>query len=465
MRAILALVLAISVLAGPVRATRQAEKDRKQIDLHLYYKNAGWTMTNPTPDDPKSKSPAFTYSVFGSLVQAVDPVSGEPYDKTIPEPPCQPADLRIRFRLDKREFLLGEPILVEFSVELDGPGHYSWNIGGNYRARGRDDNFKFIMRGSDGSTVPDPYGTEDYFFGGLSGVHDVNYGSPVSQWFAVQRWCVIDQPGTYDLYCSTSSGHRQRPTGEVKARAAALPEEYRREVYVDKNGDLMDVGTGRPSNRYELVEHHETVDQDESPLRDRMPADVAKFFRGSAIAHFKITVTPGTDEENKRMVDHWVKDVEPASGRANMSPAGRQDAALEAIWFARQKLFIPQIARWLAGPESRGDMYLEALAMRSDALGMQLLQRVKPAQAVAAFYRLNSANIPDAIPICIEWLTDLGDSVRADAESLLTKWTGESFDHNWPGYHYQRPTLEEALAMQPRWREWWAQNKDSFIPR
>jgi hypothetical protein len=142
MRAILTILL-IECLFGESMATAgQAENDRKRINLHVHYKTAGWTMTTPTPDDPGSHDPTLTYSVFRSVVQAVDPVSGEPYDKTIPEPRCQPGDLRIRFRLEKKEFLVGEPILVEFVIELDGLGRYPWTIGGNLPGLGTRRQFR-----------------------------------------------------------------------------------------------------------------------------------------------------------------------------------------------------------------------------------------------------------------------------------------------------------------------------------
>jgi hypothetical protein len=76
------------------------------------------------------------------------------------------------------------------------------------------------MRRSDAAAVPDPYGKEDLSFsGGLLSNHDVKSGAPIRQWFAVQRCCAIDQPGSYDLYC-ISRGHYTQTTGEVQARAA-----------------------------------------------------------------------------------------------------------------------------------------------------------------------------------------------------------------------------------------------------
>jgi hypothetical protein len=102
--------------------------------------------------------------------------------------------------------------------------------------------------------------------------------------------------------------------------------------------------------------------------------------------------------------------------------------------------------------------------MRPDRAGMELLLQVTPARAVNAFWRLNPAAVPTAIPRCIAWLTHPDSEVRARAESCLIKWTGQSFGHDWEGYSYQRPTMEEAEKIQPRWQEWWEQNKSSFRP-
>jgi hypothetical protein len=323
-----AIFASLLLISTPLRA-RQEDDNRQRIDLHLYYRHAGWVMGRPTPDDPKAADPTLTRYIFQSLVQAVDPQTGKPYQDT-PEPPtCKPADLRMAFRLEKKEFLLGEPILVEFRVELDGPGHYAWSLGGD-STLGRDNTFLFILRNEDGAIVPDPYQKPEFNRGGLGSMPDVKQGAAVSSWLAIQRWCAIDRPGTYDLYC-ISGRYKQLVSGEHQARVAALPVEIRRDVYIDKNDQLMDVQRNKPSKWYELVLHPEMLDREESPLREQLPPDISAIAATSglgALAHFKITIRNGTDSENAEMADRWTSLVEPVSARAlNMAGARRRRGA------------------------------------------------------------------------------------------------------------------------------------------
>jgi len=255
--------------------------------------------------------------------------------------------------------------------------------------------------------------------------------------------------------------------GERQARVAALPQNLKREVYIDKNANLMDVRTNKASERYELVLHPETLGQPESPLREYLTADIPDSMNlvPGSIAHFTITIRNGTDSENAEMFDHWTSLVEPVSARAvNMLGARRPDAALEAIWYARQNLFLPSLAKWIADPALSQIPYLDGVAMRPDPAVVPVLLQAAPARTVRAFWQLNPVAIPSAIPKCIEWLTDEQGQVRAAAESLLVKWTDRSFDHDWEGYSDQRPTVEEGQKIQLRWQEWWEQNRSSFRP-
>jgi hypothetical protein len=116
------------------------------VDLHI---RAEWL-----PLSPSSDTPGTTRSALRTL-RAIDPESEESYDRSKDVFRCNPTDLRRAFLLEKEEFLLGEPLLVEFRITLDGPGEWREPVGGNYRARGRDDNFLFLMRHEDGTWVRD----------------------------------------------------------------------------------------------------------------------------------------------------------------------------------------------------------------------------------------------------------------------------------------------------------------------
>jgi hypothetical protein len=80
-----------------------------------------------------------------SIWREIDIHSRKPVNR-LEQLSCKIEDIRTSFHLEKTEFLLGEPILVEYRLALQGPGEWKLLYGGNYRARGRDDNFLFLMR-------------------------------------------------------------------------------------------------------------------------------------------------------------------------------------------------------------------------------------------------------------------------------------------------------------------------------
>jgi hypothetical protein len=102
-------------------------------------------------------------------------------------------------RVDKTSLVAGEPILVEMHVHTEAGCRWNEPVGGNYRGLGRDDNFLFLVRRSDGSWVDDPYGSQQVFIGGgLSSTVAVEHGKPFSHWLAVQRWAAIEKLGRYE---------------------------------------------------------------------------------------------------------------------------------------------------------------------------------------------------------------------------------------------------------------------------
>ena len=51
--------------------------------------------------------------------RAINTETGKPFDSSYSFA-CDLKDLRREFKLEKTEFFLGEPILVEFQIELNG---------------------------------------------------------------------------------------------------------------------------------------------------------------------------------------------------------------------------------------------------------------------------------------------------------------------------------------------------------
>jgi len=398
---------------------------------------------------------------------ALDPKTWEPYDDSQNVFPCDLRDLRRTFHIEKNEFLLGEPILVEFRIKLEGQGTWREPIGGNYRARGRDDNFLFLMRRKDGTWVRDPYGPIQYYMGGMSSLYTVEQKQPKSYWQPVQKWCAVDQSGEYNLYCFQSA-HGYTVVGQHEALIAGLPKKMKEDHFLNGDGTLIDSRTGKRSERYSIISTWRRQEWDASPLMEDIPTEVAEYAAKSwgventaDFAHFKIVIKRGSEVLTDRMVDHWTKFLEGNDAQGWLTE--RRTAARHAICFSQQDDFLPLIEKWIATASQPSDFY--GLAMRPSRRATAMLLKAANPNAIAAMRYLHPDQVPDVITQLIKWLTHENDRVRAHAEMRLHTWTGQAFHRDWKGYHHQRPTLEEAREMQPAWREWWQNNRKDFKPK
>lgn len=460
------LVLAVALLVTMTAIIRgQEEEDqRKSVEIKIHYGFDQWIMSPTVTDDSKSTNPGITKSVFVHLMRAVNPRTGQPYDISEPKFGFDPEDIRHMFRLEKKDFLLGEPILVEHRIELNGPGEWSWSVGGNYRARGRDDNFYFILRRLDGTIVPDIYAPLEgpYFGGGLMGGHTIKKAKPLSYWLGLQRYLDITEPGVYDLFCMT--GNKAEFLGETEAIRAELPDEIARNHYVDDKGRLIDRATGQLSLSYQLSINREHEDAT-SPLRDLLPNTDSS---PGIVGKFRITIREGTKSEQQQMVDRWSKIIESHNTREVFDRY--QWALSDATWYAKQNHFLPLFEKYIKNYKDRDNtvpdsLHLEGLAMRSDMAAFNVLLLASPPALVNGLFNLHADRIADAIPVCISLLTHKDNQVRAMAENHLHRWMCQSFERDWEGYNWERPTLEEGKKMQPLWQAWWEANKEGFVPR
>ena len=318
-----------------------------------------------------------------------------------------PVKARRTFRLESSDVLLGEPVLVEFRVELDGPGVWEEPV---FSPRGGRCGPSFLMRHEDGTWVPDIFeGHELMTLGGVGGVHEVKRGEPYSKWLAVQQWCAIERPGVYQLYAIGSG-----PDSLPKA-AGSIPDVVK--------------------SKLKTAEH------------------------ATDFARFTLTVRRGDDRQRRVMVERWTR---RADGEFNW---GRDSAARTAMALARQDDFLPELGRRLRDENaSLGEVYL-GLAMRDDPRAVDLLFEAVGSQGIEAMPFLRPSRVPAAIPRLIDRLTDDDHATRAQAEDVLRGWTGQDFGHTWKGFNYKRPTLEEGRAMQPTYRSWWMKNQEGFRPR
>jgi len=162
-----------------------------------------------------------------------------------------------------------------------------------------------------------------------------------------------------------------------------------------------------------------------------------------------------------QMVKRWSEVANAPGGDAY--PVGRQEAARQAIAFARQEEFLPLLATWLRGADP--NPYIgQGLAMRASPRAAAILMERATSATVGALHCARAERIPDYIPWLIDLLTDPSDNIRSQAEDRLRRWTGRSFGHVWENYIRGRPTVEEGRAMRPEWREWWAKERRGFTP-
>ena len=433
------------------------------VDLHI---GAEWLELPPVADDTEAEPPTLTQSVL-RILRAMDPQTGKPYEESLDLFGCDPGDLRRAFRLEKKDFLLGEPITVEFRIALDGSGEWQEPLGGNYRARGRDDNFLFLMRHEDGTWERDPYAPIQGYMGGRASTYGIQRNQPQSYWFPVKRWCAIDRPGKYDLYCFRSA-HGYTVVGQRQALVANLPEEVSQDHFLDPQGQLIDTQTGKPSKRFSLIPTWRRIPGGTSPLVEKIPAEVtgyAHFWNMQSVsdfARFPIVITEASTGERKQMVEHWTQIAE--SNEETRGPRGPAEAAKIGICLALQDDFLPLLETWLTEPEKASYVLFQGLAMRPSTQATALLLKADTSASVGALRYLHPDQVPAVIPYLIRRLTHAEEGIRSQAEQFLHRWTGQAFHRPWKGYHRQRPTWEEGRRMQPLWQEWWAQNRNDFRP-
>ena len=418
---------------------------------------------------PHARLPAGNYAAV-SIDRAYDPTTGGIFDESR-DARGDPRGLVRCFRLEKRTFLLGEPIVIEHRIEMTGTGRWQEHSGGNYRRFGRNDNYRFVLRHADGAFVPDPYEPWKHRTGeggGISGDSAITRETPYSHWLAIQRYSALVRPGTYRLYCIRFAGWS--PTvGWRRALEAAIPRELRASHRLGKKGNrLLRIADGEPSG-YTLEPRHRT-DHTASPVTTEIPEEHADALRAAGVAveqigdfaHFTIEVRTPTARERAAMVERAAGEAARGDGRG--SPTERRHAIAEAIWFARQDDFLPLIQRWLAEPAKTMPQDFDGLAMRESLAALKLLLQKSAPDLLQALRYLPREHIPAAVSPLIERLTDVDDRARSVAFSQLAAWTGQRFDARWPGYHHGRPTLEEGRALQAKWRAWWEEHRKTFEP-
>jgi hypothetical protein len=365
---------------------------------------------------------------------------------------ADPADLVRTFRLEKEDLLLGEPIRLEFAVALNGAGTWREEVILNSVTRERRNHFLFLlMRHADGTWVRDPLGAGYGAMHGTGGYPAVvRPGQPVSQWFGVQRWCLLTRPGTYDLYCF----QLEREHGEYD--------------YCTRTLDATPASwTLEPG----------TV----NPLLKQIPPDVLEVAkrhfdagRTGDFAHLTLRVREGTGDERSRMVRSWTEeairgpDIAPPRER---SPNDRFSALCDALIYAKQDDFLPVVERWLGYPPEvttlAGDglhvICREGLALRASPAAMALLEKPGVSRAWLTIILAHPTHRPALMPWVIRHVLHEDPDVRRGFVLTLQSWSGQVFVPDRDGKKAEPPwTLEECERAQEAAKRWWEKHEAEF---
>jgi WG containing repeat len=447
-----------------------------------------WTKLPSTPDDPQASSPVMTHAAV-SITRYVDPDSGEPYVSEWPFD-CAPEQIHRAFRLEKRGFLLGEPILVEYMASVEGAGEYSEGTGCNYRSRGRDDNFMFLLRRDDGTWIRDVHPFAGGMGGGLGGSTTVKEGQPMSLWAAVQRWCAIEEPGRYTLYCFYTPQQGFEQFGREEAYRAQIPDEVLRTHTVDRFGNLFKKGTPEKSDEY-VVEHvwKQWPEHSPSPLMAEMPPEVkallddftiptpcesvrrhaqgevrAHVQNAAAFAQFPIVIESGTPEQRDAMVETWRQRGHAALGKSSAGSDRESAAVLDGLYFVLQPFYLERLGAWAKANQDvvLGNGRYHGLGFNPNPEATAILLQLGQIKPKTFEYALGMDQNPGVMGELIELLSHDDQAVREQALHMVRKHAGGYFMADPAGGPIESLSARQMKKAQGLWRDWWARHEDDF---
>lgn len=147
-----------------------------------------------------------------------------------------PEGAQVLLETDRKEFFLGENVLVDFILKNSGPLSFTLEFGGDYRGASRALRFKVSAVDEAGQTVADP-DPEPMCMGGLGGTHPLEPGKTWTQSLALMRYCKIEKPGIYVIRASHdfgwTEGELSYPVGEIKI-ALRMPDPAQAEKLVEE---------------------------------------------------------------------------------------------------------------------------------------------------------------------------------------------------------------------------------------
>lgn len=392
------------------------------------------------PSEPAFPDHPETVSVI-PIIRPKDPATGSAAAGDIDASGCDLTKLRRTFRLEKREFLLGEPIIVEFRVENDGPGTWYESYGWQARFTGRPDWVRLELRDREGRRAPDPHAV----FGGASvrgmrasrGVTQTASGlpggdGPATVWLPAQSWCAVTEPGAYALICCCV-----RDCRVWVGPADGLPEQGDAEVRKSRIDALVDAARTASAAEIDL----DLVDS----------------------ATFAIKIRAGSPQECDTMRAAYRAQLPGRDFQEQRFAARRESAIVGAIALAMQDEWLPTV-RELAprGGEASLD-WAKALAMRGSDAALRCLDsypstRALPLQALAW---VRPDRLPDVLPRLVAALDATAELERDTAAATLASLAAgvrRAAKIPDPGNIAHLPPAEAAS----HWREWWRANREAI---
>ena len=389
-----------AAFAAVVAISAAAQGDKPALPRQAPSYTSGWVELSP---EVSKESAHGTVSALPTSIGKTDSEIATP-ERAAKLLGYNPGDIQREFSLEKTTFLLGEPLLVKFGIELQGDGKWhrdDWIYNNN-----RDETFIIVMRDKNGRWVPDRYPLRDlYTLGGMIASETFDRNSPEIHWLPAQQYCAIAKVGEYELYCM----------------------------------------------KWDTRCEHQNKDYPVSPLRAKIPPDVIAEIKRRPIvrvdgitdyAHFRVSIVNGEGETRARMVQSWTGVVLSGDEYVRGDHRGKANATYRAWQHSLQSNFLPYLKPWREGP----------------FVWFRISKEFNRWETTS----MTRSQAADVIPKLIEKLGDDDPCVRSEAEFHLRKWTGESFGHDWKGHQSNRPTVEEGKMMQAKWRQWWKQAEKDF---
>jgi hypothetical protein len=121
-----------------------------------------------------------------------------------------PAQARVSVEIDKKEYYLGENVLLHFCIENSGAEPFTIELGGDYRGASRHLRFHVQALDAEGKLCadPDPSG---FCMGGLGHSPAIKSGQKHYESIPLLRYRRIDKPGVYKIQVSHDLGWSETP--------------------------------------------------------------------------------------------------------------------------------------------------------------------------------------------------------------------------------------------------------------